>query len=99
MSLAQLGIKPHRIMSRLRWWSSSSNRTTGSALVGATFQLAAKFGVGRSGGIPKTDLISLTSEDRRARPHMSGYPQLKSISLLGSLAPALKFLRCATRWV
>jgi hypothetical protein len=63
-------------MSRLRWWSSSSNRTTGSALVGSalvgvTFQLAAKFGVGRSGGMPKTDLISLTSDERRARPHIS----------------------------
>jgi hypothetical protein len=28
------------------------------------------FGVGRSGGIEKTSLISLTSEERRARPHM-----------------------------
>jgi len=30
------------------------------------------FGVGRSRGIEKTSLISLTSEERRARPHMSG---------------------------
>jgi hypothetical protein len=29
------------------------------------------FGVGRSGGIEKTSLISLTSEERRARPHMA----------------------------
>jgi hypothetical protein len=28
--------------------------------VGATFQLGGKFGVGRSGGIEKTSLISLT---------------------------------------
>jgi putative SOS response-associated peptidase YedK len=27
-------------------------------------------GVGRCGGIEKTSLISLTSEDRRARPHV-----------------------------
>jgi hypothetical protein len=29
-------------------------------------------GAGRSGGIEKTSLISLTSEERRARPHMEG---------------------------
>jgi len=28
------------------------------------------FGVGGCGGIEKTSLISLTSEDRRTRPHM-----------------------------
>ena len=39
--------------------------------VGATFQLGGKFGVGRSGGIEKTSLISLTSEERRTRPHMA----------------------------
>ena len=32
--------------------------------------LGAKFGVGRCGGIEKTSLISLTSEERRTRPHM-----------------------------
>jgi hypothetical protein len=32
------------------------------------FQLAAKFGVGRSGGMPNAILISLTSEERRAPP-------------------------------
>jgi hypothetical protein len=48
-----------------------SHRTTGSVSVGATFQLGGKFGVGRSGGIEKTSLISLTSEDRRARSHIS----------------------------
>jgi hypothetical protein len=42
----------------------------GSGSVGATFQLAAKFGAGRSGGIEKTSLISLTSLERRARPHI-----------------------------
>jgi hypothetical protein len=31
-------------------------------------QLGGKFGVGRSGGIEKTSLISLTSEERRTRP-------------------------------
>ena len=36
----------------------------------ATFQLAAKFGIGRSGGMPNAILISLTSEERRARPHI-----------------------------
>jgi hypothetical protein len=45
---------------------------TGRESVGATFQLGGKFGVGRSGGIEKTSLISLTSEERRARPHMAG---------------------------
>src|ERR1700739_1169320 len=29
------------------------------------------FGVGRCGGIEKTSLISLTSEERRTRPHMA----------------------------
>jgi hypothetical protein len=29
-----------------------------------------KFGAGRSGGIPNAILISLTSEERRARPHI-----------------------------
>jgi hypothetical protein len=29
------------------------------------------FGVGRSGGIEKTSLISLTSEERRTPPHMA----------------------------
>jgi arylformamidase len=32
--------------------------------------VAAKFGVGRSGGMPNAILISLTSEERRARPHI-----------------------------
>src|SRR5271169_3037476 len=57
--------------SRLRWRSLGSKRTTGSGSVGATFQLGAMLGVSRSGGILKTSLISLTSEERRARPHMS----------------------------
>jgi hypothetical protein len=33
-------------------------------------QLGAKFGVGRSGGIEKAILISLTSDEIRARPHI-----------------------------
>jgi hypothetical protein len=32
---------------KLRWRSFASNRTTGSGSVGATFQLAAKFGLKR----------------------------------------------------
>jgi hypothetical protein len=40
----------------------------GSGLVGATFQLAATCGVGRSGGMPHGILIARTSEERRARP-------------------------------
>src|SRR3984893_14682383 len=43
---------------------------TGKFSVGAAFQLAGILGVGRSGGLEKTSLISLTSEERRARPHM-----------------------------
>jgi hypothetical protein len=39
--------------------------------MGAAFQFAGMFGVGRSGGIEKTSLISLTSEERRARPRMN----------------------------
>jgi hypothetical protein len=48
----------------------TSKRTTGRESVGATFQLGGKFGVGRCGGIENTSLISLTSEERRTRPHM-----------------------------
>jgi hypothetical protein len=33
-------------------------------------QLGGKLTVGRCGGIEKTSLISLTSEERRTRPHM-----------------------------
>jgi len=42
----------------------------GEGSVGATFQLGAMFGVGRCGGVEKTSLISLTSEERWTRPHM-----------------------------
>jgi hypothetical protein len=45
-------------------------RSREDARVGATFQLGGKFGVGRCGGIENTSLISLTSEERRTRPHM-----------------------------
>ena len=41
-----------------------------SGSVGATFQLAAKLGAGCSGGVEKTSLIPLVSEEGRARPHM-----------------------------
>jgi hypothetical protein len=64
-SLAQYGTKPQRITSKLRSPAFASYRTTGRGSVGATFQLAAMFGVGRCGGIEKTSLISLTSEERR----------------------------------
>ena len=47
---------------------NASSRTIGSGSVGATFQLAATFGGGRSGGMPNAIVISLTSEARRARP-------------------------------
>src|SRR5277367_2954068 len=83
MSLAQYGTRPQRIMSRLRCSALASKRTTGSGSVGATFQLGGKFGVGRSGGIEKTSLISLTSEDRRTRPHMT----LKIASPTGRAIP------------
>jgi hypothetical protein len=39
--------------------------------IGAAFQLGAMLGVGRCAGIEKTSLISLTSDERRARPHLS----------------------------
>jgi hypothetical protein len=59
------------MMSSPRSRSLGLKPTTSSGSVGATFQLAAKFGAGRPGGIAKRILISLTSEDRRARPHMN----------------------------
>src|SRR5215831_8148688 len=69
MSLAQNGTRPQRMTVRPRSWSLGLKPTIGSGSVGATFQLAAKFGIGRSGRIAKRILISLTSEERRARPH------------------------------
>jgi hypothetical protein len=66
----QNGTSPQRITSRVRSLALASYRTTGRGSVGATFQLGAMLGVGRSGGIENTSLISLTSEERRARPHM-----------------------------
>src|SRR5205823_7273990 len=69
-SLAQYGTRPQRNKSRLRWPAFASKRTTGSQSVGAPFQVSGKFGVGRCGEIEKTSLISLTSEERRTRPHM-----------------------------
>src|SRR5579863_8748893 len=49
----------------------ASCRTTGTGSVGATFQLAAKLGEGCSGGILKASFSSLTSLERRARPHIA----------------------------
>jgi hypothetical protein len=82
-SLAQYGTRPQRNKSRLRspaftfeqddmdnWQECRIVRTTGSKSVGAVFQLGGNLGVGRCGGIEKTSLISLTSEERRTRPHM-----------------------------
>src|SRR5215472_17576565 len=63
-------MRPQRSKSRLRCPAFRSKRTTGRESVGATFQLGGKFGIGRSGGIRNATLISLTSEERRARPHM-----------------------------
>src|SRR5437867_2085928 len=71
--LTQNGTRPQRITWRLRRWSFTSSRTIGSGSVGAPFQLAAKCGVGRSGGRPNAIVISLTSEDRRARPHIRSW--------------------------
>jgi hypothetical protein len=48
--------------------SSPADHRKGS--VGAVFQLGAMLGVGRCGGIEKTSLISLTSEERWVRPHI-----------------------------
>src|SRR5215469_10433786 len=70
MSFAQNGTSPQRITSRLRSPALASKRMIGTSSLGATFQLAGTFGVGRSGGIEKASLISLTSEERRARPHI-----------------------------
>jgi hypothetical protein len=53
------------LLDKLRSPAFASYGTTGSGSVGATFQLAAMFGGGRRGGIEKTSLISLTSEERR----------------------------------
>src|ERR1700680_2107188 len=71
ISFAQNGTRPQRIKSKLRSPAFASKRTIGTGSVGATFQLGAIFGVGRCGGIEKTSLISLTSEERRTRPHMA----------------------------
>ena len=75
-SFAQYGTRPHRSTSRLRSLALASYRTTGSGSVGATFQLGGKLGVGRCGGIEKTSLISLTSEQRRTRPHYLNLAEL-----------------------
>jgi hypothetical protein len=70
MSFAQYGTTPERAKSRIRSPALASKRTIGSWSVGAPFQLGAKFGVGRCGGMEKTSLISLMSEERRTRPHI-----------------------------
>lgn len=56
--------------SRLIVEQQGSNRTIGSGSLGATFWLAEKFGLGRSGEIEKTSLISETLEDRRTQLFM-----------------------------
>ena len=48
-----------------------------------TFQLGAMLGVGRSGGIEKTSLISLTSEERRAERQRSSSFTRISILIIG----------------
>jgi hypothetical protein len=55
---------------RLRSPALALKRTIGSWSAGAAFQLGAKFGIGRCSGMEKTTLISLTSEERRTRPHI-----------------------------
>jgi hypothetical protein len=68
---AQNGARPERIKSKVRSPALASKRTIGNWSVAAAFQLGGKFGVGRCGGIEKTSLISLTSEERRARADMA----------------------------
>jgi hypothetical protein len=63
--------QPQRAEPRLRSPALASKRTIGSWSVGAAFQLGGKFGVGRSGGMPRTSLVSLTSEGRRTHPAWS----------------------------
>src|SRR5215472_15119028 len=70
-------MRPQRSKSRLRCPAFRSKRTTGRESVGATFQLGGKFGIGRSGGIRNATLISLTSEERRARPHIGASQRAK----------------------
>jgi nicotinic acid phosphoribosyltransferase len=48
-------------------------RTIRSGSVGTTFQMAAAFGVGPSGGMPHALVLSLTAEERRARPHIQSW--------------------------
>src|SRR6266481_753517 len=71
---------------------------TGRSSVGAAFQLAAMLGVGRSGGIEKTSLISLTSEESRARPHMRVKwrgPPIPAMPLSSSAQPSQRRLHDA----
>src|SRR5258708_35576763 len=92
MSFAQNGTRPQRIMSKLRSPAFASKRMIGTGSVGATFQLGAMFGVGRCGGIEKTSLISLTSEERRTRPHMVGFPKLSTtLSALDTTGTGMTF--------
>jgi hypothetical protein len=57
MSLAQYGTRPQPMMSRLRSWAFAANRTIGNGSVGATFQLGAKFGAGREGGMTRPHMV------------------------------------------
>ena len=52
--------------------------TTTLYITAYMFQLGTKF-AGRSGGIRNAILISLTSEERRARPHISGSWDCKTV--------------------
>src|ERR1700722_5275543 len=70
-SLAQYGTKPPRIRSPPRPPALLSQRTMGRLSVGATFQLGAKFGAGRSGGMRNAILISLKSVESLTRPHIT----------------------------
>src|ERR1700726_2745325 len=63
------------LLGPIRAWNYSAETAQSAAAFAAddlktVTQLGAMFGVGRCGGIEKTSLISLTSEERRTRPHM-----------------------------
>ena len=64
------GMAAPPLISCARQPSRRSGRWGGGRLAPRS-NCAAIFGVGRSGGIEKTSLISLTSEERRTRPHLA----------------------------
>ena len=76
----QLAVAPVVILAENRLENTSKSQSATGAAMFFTFpedahwnaeRQAVEFGVGRCGGIEKTSLISLTSEERRARPHMA----------------------------